>query len=408
MEAPTDTLLEMRSVTKLFPVREGVLRRVRGHVHTVSAASVTIQPGETLGLVGESGSGKSTLGRLALRLLEPTSGDVFFEGEPIAKGSLGRLRRHAQMVFQDPYSSFDPLLPIGTSVGEPLDVHFDLSRTERTDRLHELVSLVGMSPEHLERYPRELSGGQLQRLAMARALAVDPKLVVLDEPVSSLDVSTQAQVINLLEKLQRELGVAYLFIAHNPALVRHASDHIAVMYLGEIVEVGTAEDVYTAPKHPYTQALLSAVVVPDPEVQRNRRRIVLEGDVPNPAAPPPGCRFHSPMPIFDGCVQVEAAGGVRHAERHQSPLPPPHQWPDARRSTGLDPGAGAAQRPASRPSTHGSNSRGNAMNSTAHDTTAPRRRHRHRAATGKSVTGVFSYQCKYWLLLSLRSFKLLF
>ena len=258
-------------------------------------------------------------------MLEPTSGEVFFEGEPIAGGSTRRMRRHAQMVFQDPYSSFDPLMPVGTSVAEPLDVHFNLSRAERTARLHELVSLVAMTPEHLERYPRELSGGQLQRLAMARALAVDPKLVVLDEPVSSLDVSTQAQVINLLEKLQRELGVAYLFIAHNPALVRHASDHIAVMYLGEIVEIGAAEDVYTAPKHPYTQALLSAVVIPDPEVQRSRRRIVLEGDVPNPTAPPPGCRFHTRCPyVMEICkTDVPPAfvtpGGTRvHCHLHTS------------------------------------------------------------------------------------------
>jgi oligopeptide transport system ATP-binding protein len=305
MTGATEPLLELRSVTKTFPVREGVLRRVKGHVQAVTDASFTMQRGETLGLVGESGSGKSTLGRLALRLIDPSSGEIFFDGEPLADKSIRRLRRHAQMVFQDPYSSFDPLSPIGASVGEPLDVHFKLSRAERTARLHELVSLVGMSPEHLERYPNELSGGQLQRLAMARALAVDPSLVVLDEPVSSLDVSTQAQVINLLEKLQRELSVAYLFIAHNPALVRHASDHIAVMYLGEIVEFGSAEDVYANPKHPYTQALLSAVLVPDPEAQRRRRRIVLEGDVPNPTAPPPGCRFHTRCPYAMDICRTE-------------------------------------------------------------------------------------------------------
>jgi len=302
-EPTTAPLLEVRSITKTFPVREGILRRVRAHVHAVSDASLTIRFGETVGLVGESGSGKSTFGRLALRLIEPTSGDVVFEGQPVDGDAPTRqLRRHAQMVFQDPYSSFDPLLPTGVSVAEPLQVHMRLSAKERTERLHELVALVGLSPEHLDRYPRELSGGQLQRLAMARALAVNPKLIVLDEPVSSLDVSTQAQVINLLERLRRELGVAYLLIAHNPALVHHSSDRIAVMYLGEIVELGAAEDVYGAPKHPYTQALLSAVMIPDPEAQRARRRIVLEGDVPNPADPPPGCRFHTRCPYaMDVC-----------------------------------------------------------------------------------------------------------
>jgi oligopeptide/dipeptide ABC transporter ATP-binding protein len=289
-------LLELDAVSMLFPVREGFLRRVKAHVNALSDVTLTVNAGETLGLVGESGSGKSTLGRVALRLLKPTSGAVRYRGQDvtaIGRRDLRALRRDAQMVFQDPYSSFDPLLPLGASVGEPLDVHLHHSPAEREARLEELMGLVGMQPSHLQRYPRELSGGQLQRMAMARALAVDPRLVVLDEPVSSLDVSTQAQVINLLEHLQRELGVAYLLIAHNPALVRHASDRIAVMYLGEIVEVGTAEAVYGSPKHPYTQALLSAIMVPDPDEQRSRRRIVLQGDVPNPAAPPSGCRFHT-------------------------------------------------------------------------------------------------------------------
>jgi oligopeptide/dipeptide ABC transporter ATP-binding protein len=292
-------LLELDRVTKEFPVRGGVLRRVRGHVHAVSDVSLAVRAGETLGLVGESGSGKTTLGRLALRLLDPTSGTVRFGGEDVT-GLAGRrlrsMRRHAQVVFQDPYSSFDPLLPIGASVGEPLDVHIGLDRAARRARLHELVALVGMAPHHLDRHPGELSGGQLQRMAMARALAAEPRLVVLDEPVSSLDVSTQAQVINLLESLQRELGVAYLLIAHNPALVRHASDRIAVMYLGEVVEVGPAEAVYKTPRHPYTRALLSAVTLPDPDLQRSRRRILLAGDVPDPTDPPPGCRFHTRCP----------------------------------------------------------------------------------------------------------------
>jgi oligopeptide/dipeptide ABC transporter ATP-binding protein len=289
-------LLELKGVSMLFPIREGILRRVKAHVHAVSDVTLTINAGETLGLVGESGSGKSTLGRVALRLLKPTSGSVLYRDQdiaPLGRGDLRRLRRDAQIVFQDPYSSFDPLLPLGTSVGEPLDVHSKLTAAEREARLEELMALVGMSPAHLQRYPRELSGGQLQRMAMARALAINPQIVVLDEPVSSLDVSTQAQVINLLEHLQQELGVAYLLIAHNPALVRHASDRIAVMYLGEIVEVGAADAVYSAAKHPYTQALLSAVTVPDPDRQRSRRRIVLQGDVPNPADPPSGCRFHT-------------------------------------------------------------------------------------------------------------------
>jgi oligopeptide/dipeptide ABC transporter ATP-binding protein len=289
-------LLELQGVSKQFPVKQGVLGRVRRHVHAVSEVSLTIGKGETVGLVGESGSGKSTLGRLALRLAEPTGGTVRYEGEDVTHASrrgLREFRRHAQMVFQDPYSSFDPLLPLGVSVGEPLDVHLDLRRDERERRVAELMGLVGLGDVHLRRYPRELSGGQLQRMAIARALAVDPKLVVLDEPVSSLDVSTQAQVINLLEELRRRLGVAFLFISHNPALVHHTSDRIAVMYLGEIVEVGTAAAVYRAPKHPYTEALLSAVMVPDPDAQHARRRIVLAGDVPDPSDPPAGCRFHT-------------------------------------------------------------------------------------------------------------------
>jgi oligopeptide transport system ATP-binding protein len=210
------------------------------------------------------------------------------------------------VVFQDPYSSFDPLLPLRTSVGEPLEVHLDLDATARRGRLDELMNVVGLATEHLERYPSELSGGQLQRMAVARALASDPRLVVLDEPVSSLDVSTQAQVINLLTKLQAERGMSYLLIAHNPALVRHSSDRIAVMYLGEIVELGTAEEVYSAPRHPYTEALLSAMMVPDPDVQQSRQRIVLEGDIPNPAEPPPGCRFHTRCPYVMAVCRDEA------------------------------------------------------------------------------------------------------
>jgi oligopeptide/dipeptide ABC transporter ATP-binding protein len=305
-------LLELRSVSKAFPVREGILQRVSSHVHAMTDVSLTIGEGETLGLVGESGSGKSTLGRVALRLIDLTSGSVSFAGEDITHRStkdLFEYRRQVQVVFQDPYSSFDPLLPLRTSVAEPLEVHLDLDATARRGRLNELMDVVGLAADHLERYPSELSGGQLQRMAVARALASGPRLVVLDEPVSSLDVSTQAQVINLLTNLQRDLGMSYLFIAHNPALVRHSSDRIAVMYLGEIVELGTADEVYSTPRHPYTEALLSAMMVPDPDVQQSRQRIVLEGDIPNPAEPPPGCRFHTRCPyVMDVC-------------RNEAPLP---------------------------------------------------------------------------------------
>ena len=296
-ELATDAVVELAGVSKSFSVSGAILRR---QVHAVTDVSLSVYPGETLGLVGESGSGKSTLGRLALGLIEPTSGSVRLHGTELTGQSprkIRHVRRHSQMVFQDPYSAFDPLLPVGTSIAEPIDVHLDLDRAARTERLEELVAQVGLAPEHLQRFPRELSGGQLQRLAIARALAPRPSLIVLDEPVSSLDVSTQAQVINLLEALQHEVAVSFLFIAHNPALVHHASDRIAVMYLGEIVEIGEASTIYERPRHPYTQALLSAATVPDPDSRHLRQRIVLEGDIPDPTEPPSGCRFHTRCPV---------------------------------------------------------------------------------------------------------------
>jgi len=289
-------LLEGRALVKHFPIRRGVLRRVVGQVRAVDGVDLTVAPAETVGLVGESGSGKSTLGRLLLRLLAPTSGTVAFDGTDVTGQSdrgLRSLRKDLQVVFQDPYSSFDPLATIGNSLAEPMRNHLDLSAADREERIGELLAMVRLDPDHRNRYPREFSGGQLQRAAIARALAVSPRLLVLDEPVSSLDVSIQADVVNLLDDLRDRLGLAYLFIAHDLALVRHASDRIAVMYLGRIVEEGPADAVYDRPKHPYTEALLSAIPVPHPARERQRERIVLQGDIPSPAAPPSGCRFHT-------------------------------------------------------------------------------------------------------------------
>jgi oligopeptide/dipeptide ABC transporter ATP-binding protein len=287
---PGAPVVELQNVVKLYPLRG---RRV----HAVNGVSLEIGVAETLGIVGESGSGKSTLGRIALRLVSPTSGKVFYSGRDVTQLRGRRLResrRAVQTVFQDPHSSFAPFGTIASSVAEPLEtVRPRPTRTEVHVRLRELVEMVGLHPDHLQRHPSELSGGQLQRMAIARALAANPRLIVLDEPVSSLDVSTQAQVINLLEALQSDLQMSYILISHSPALVRHASERIAVMYLGEVVEVGEAGTVYDRPKHPYTAALRSAVLVPDPSVGRLRKRIPLAGEIPNPSDMPTGCYFHT-------------------------------------------------------------------------------------------------------------------
>lgn len=292
-------LLEVTDLAVRFPVHSGVLRRTIGHVRAVDGVSFSIAKGQTLGLVGESGSGKSTTARLVLRLIEPSAGTVRLgdlDVTRLGKTDLRRVRRRMQIVFQDPYSSLDPRSTIAETIGEPLEVHEDLHGRARDERVSQLLSDVGLDPRVLHRYPHEFSGGQRQRIAVARALALKPELLICDEPVSSLDVSTQSQVINLLDELQERLGLTCLFIAHDLSVVRHISDRIAVMYLGRIVECGPAELVYTRPKHPYTEALLSAIPVPDPTEQHKRERIVLQGDIPSPLNPPSGCRFHTRCP----------------------------------------------------------------------------------------------------------------
>jgi oligopeptide transport system ATP-binding protein len=290
-------ILQARDLVKHYPIRTGVVRRTTGHVRAVDGVSFELHAGETLGVVGESGCGKSTLGRLLVRLEEPTAGSVVFEGQDMyaqSGAAMRRIRRDIQIVFQDPYTSLNPRMTVGDIVGEPFDIHPEVApRGSRRARVQELLDLVGLSPEHINRYPHQFSGGQRQRIGVARGIALNPKVLVCDEPVSALDVSVQAQVINLLEKLQRELGLAYIFIAHDLAVVRHISDRVAVMYLGRIVELGDEAQIYERPVHPYTQALLSAVPVPDPSLRDAREQIVLTGDVPSPANPPPGCHFHT-------------------------------------------------------------------------------------------------------------------
>jgi peptide/nickel transport system ATP-binding protein/oligopeptide transport system ATP-binding protein len=292
-----EVLLEGEKLVKHFPVYSGkALRHKTGDVHAVCGVSFRLEAGETLGVVGESGCGKTTLGRTVLQLLPATSGSVRFEGEELTskKGApLRRLRRELQVVFQDPYASLDPRMPVGEIVAEPLRIHGRWERRSGRHRVAELFRLVGLSNAQMNRYPHELSGGQRQRVGIARALALSPKMLVLDEPVSALDVSIQAGVVNLLESLQHDLELSYLFIAHDLSVIRHISDRVAVMYLGKIVEIGTRAQVYNTPSHPYTQALLSAAPVPDPKRERERKRIVLEGDVPSPANPPSGCRFRT-------------------------------------------------------------------------------------------------------------------
>jgi len=294
-----DPLVSVTDLKVWFPVASGVMQRTIAHVHAVDGVDLEIEAGETLGLVGESGCGKSTLGRTIIRLVEPTAGSIKFKGDEITHvrgGRLRALRRDMAMIFQDPYASLDPRQTVGDIIGEPIDVHRLARGKERQDRIRELLRVVGMNPRYADRYPHEFSGGQRQRIGIARALAVEPTFIVCDEPISALDVSIQAQIINLLENLQSKFKLTYLFIAHDLSVVKHISNRIAVMYLGKLMEVAPAAQLYRTPRHPYTGSLLSAIPIPDPAVELRRERILLKGDVASPVNPPSGCRFRTRCP----------------------------------------------------------------------------------------------------------------
>ena len=310
MNQKSDVLVRVKGLKMYFPITQGIIfqRRV-GDIRAVDGISFNVRRRETLGLVGESGCGKSTTGRAILQLYRPTAGDVEFDGQSLVKMKgepLRRMRRRMQMIFQDPYASLNPRMTVGNIIGEPLDVHNIMSSRERRERVQELLQIVGLNPYFVNRYPHEFSGGQRQRIGVARALAVRPEFIVCDEPISALDVSIQAQIINLLEELQEEFGLTYLFIAHDLSVVRHISDRVAVMYLGKLVELTDRATLYENPLHPYTKALLSAVPIPDPVVEDQRRRTILKGEVPSPANPPSGCNFHTRCPSkLPVCDQVD-------------------------------------------------------------------------------------------------------
>lgn len=303
-------LVRVENLKKYFPITRGIIfQKTIGYIRAVDDISFFIRKGETFGLVGESGSGKTTVGRTILQLYRPTSGKVYFDGVDLTtlKGEeLRRMRRRMQIIFQDPYASLNPRMTVGDIIGEPLEIHGIARGKEKRERVMELLQIVGLNPYFINRYPHEFSGGQRQRIGVARALAMYPEFIVCDEPISALDVSIQAQIINLLEELQEKFGLTYLFIAHDLAVVRHISDRVAVMYLGKIVELTDRDTLYNNPLHPYTQALLSAIPIPDPVVEERRRRIILKGEIPSPANPPSGCRFHTRCPVvMDICREVE-------------------------------------------------------------------------------------------------------
>jgi oligopeptide/dipeptide ABC transporter ATP-binding protein len=322
-----EPLIEAVGLTKHFPVTAGAFNRAVGHVHAVDDVSLAIHEGETLGLVGESGCGKSTLGRTLIRLTEPTSGEVRFRGLPLTglgKRDMRRLRGEVAMVFQDPYASLDPRQTVGDIIGEALAIQTDVPRRARPARIRELLGMVGLAPAHADRYPHEFSGGQRQRVGIARALAVEPSFIVCDEPISALDVSIQAQIINLLMRLQEELRLTYLFIAHDLSVVKHISDRVAVMYCGRVVEIARPHDIYLRPRHHYTRSLISAIPIPDPRIERRRTRVLLTGDLPSAIDPPSGCRFRTRCPeARESCAaQVPALESDRESDHRAACLFP--------------------------------------------------------------------------------------
>jgi oligopeptide/dipeptide ABC transporter ATP-binding protein len=315
------TLLDVRDLKMYFPLTSGiVLQRVVGYVRAVDGISFTIERGQTLGLVGESGSGKTTIGRTIVRLYKPTAGQMWFDNVDLAvlKGEqLRQVRQRVQMIFQDPYASLNPRFTIGSLIAEPMYIYKVASPKEIRDRTAELLRVVGLRAEYIDRYPHEFSGGQRQRIAVARALAINPEFVVADEPVSALDVSIRAQVLNLLQNLQRQFNLTYLFVSHDLSVVRHVADRIAVMYLGKIVELSDRDELYAAPKHPYTKALLSAVPIPDPQIEKRRQRIILSGDLPSPINIPSGCRFHTRCPMAQNiCREIEPVFEAKEGREH--------------------------------------------------------------------------------------------